>query len=110
MREPGLGRRQEAEERLIFWEETFCCVCVVVQHRLQPGIQGTRGVLSPMELSLALQAAELYLNLDLIREAIDAFIEGEEWSKAKHMAKEFDPRYALNFANYTLLVPPPTPR
>ncbi|KAF4795993.1 hypothetical protein TURU_088441 [Turdus rufiventris] len=37
-------------------------------------------------------AAELYLNLDLIREAIDAFIEGEEWSKAKHMAKEFDPR------------------
>lgn len=63
-----------------------------------------------MELSLALQAAELYLNLDLIREAIDAFIEGEEWSKAKHMAKEFDPRYALNFANYTLLVPPPTPR
>uniref|UniRef100_A0A8C3Y295 Intraflagellar transport protein 172 homolog n=1 Tax=Catharus ustulatus TaxID=91951 RepID=A0A8C3Y295_CATUS len=38
-------------------------------------------------------AAELYLNLDLIREAIDAFIEGEEWSKAKHMAKEFDPRY-----------------
>uniref|UniRef100_A0A8U7MH45 Intraflagellar transport protein 172 homolog n=1 Tax=Corvus moneduloides TaxID=1196302 RepID=A0A8U7MH45_CORMO len=40
-----------------------------------------------------LQAAELYLNLDLIQEAIDAFIEGEEWSKAKHMAKEFDPRY-----------------
>ncbi|XP_048154931.1 intraflagellar transport protein 172 homolog isoform X3 [Corvus hawaiiensis] len=37
-------------------------------------------------------AAELYLNLDLIQEAIDAFIEGEEWSKAKHMAKEFDPR------------------
>uniref|UniRef100_H0ZWS4 Intraflagellar transport protein 172 homolog n=1 Tax=Taeniopygia guttata TaxID=59729 RepID=H0ZWS4_TAEGU len=37
-------------------------------------------------------AAELYLNLDLIQEAIDAFIEGEEWSKAKHTAKEFDPR------------------
>ncbi|XP_036261104.1 intraflagellar transport protein 172 homolog isoform X2 [Molothrus ater] len=37
-------------------------------------------------------AAELYLNLDLIREAIDALIEGEEWSKAKHTAKEFDPR------------------
>uniref|UniRef100_A0A8C5J9F3 Intraflagellar transport protein 172 homolog n=1 Tax=Junco hyemalis TaxID=40217 RepID=A0A8C5J9F3_JUNHY len=38
-------------------------------------------------------AAELYLNLDLVREAIDALIEGEEWSKAKHIAKEFDPRY-----------------
>uniref|UniRef100_A0A4W5PBH1 Uncharacterized protein n=1 Tax=Hucho hucho TaxID=62062 RepID=A0A4W5PBH1_9TELE len=28
-------------------------------------------------------AAELYLSLDLIKEAIDAFIEGEEWNKAK---------------------------
>lgn len=109
MREPGLGRRQEAEERLIFWEETFCCVCVLVQHQLQPGTQGSLGVLPPMEVSLALQAAELYLNLDLIREAIDALIEGEEWSKAKHTAKEFDPRYALSFANCTLPVPPPTP-
>lgn len=41
---------------------------------------------------MALQAAELYLNLDLIREAIDAFIEGEEWNKAKRVAKELDPR------------------
>lgn len=38
------------------------------------------------------QAAELYLNLDLIKEAIDAFIEGEEWNKAKRVAKELDPR------------------
>lgn len=38
-------------------------------------------------------AAELYLNLDLIKEAIDAFIEGEEWNKAKRVAKELEPRY-----------------
>ncbi|KAM4529832.1 intraflagellar transport protein 172 homolog [Fundulus diaphanus] len=38
-------------------------------------------------------AAELYLNMDLIREAIDAFIEGEEWNKAKRVAKELEPRY-----------------
>ncbi|KAM6180361.1 LOW QUALITY PROTEIN: intraflagellar transport protein 172 homolog [Erethizon dorsatum] len=38
-------------------------------------------------------AAELYLNLDLVKEAIDAFIEGEEWNKAKHVAKELDPQY-----------------
>ncbi|XP_046877770.1 LOW QUALITY PROTEIN: intraflagellar transport protein 172 homolog [Hypomesus transpacificus] len=38
-------------------------------------------------------AAELYLNLDLIKEAIDAFIQGEEWNKAKRVAKELDPRY-----------------
>ncbi|KAG7460913.1 hypothetical protein MATL_G00203920 [Megalops atlanticus] len=38
-------------------------------------------------------AAELYINLDLIKEAIDAFIEGEEWNKAKRVAKELDPRF-----------------
>lgn len=38
------------------------------------------------------QAAELYLNLDLVKEAIDAFIEAEEWNKAKRVAKELDPR------------------
>ncbi|XP_076872854.1 intraflagellar transport protein 172 homolog [Brachyhypopomus gauderio] len=37
-------------------------------------------------------AAELYLNLDLIKEAVDAFIECEEWNKAKRVAKELDPR------------------
>ncbi|XP_072536228.1 intraflagellar transport protein 172 homolog isoform X2 [Salminus brasiliensis] len=37
-------------------------------------------------------AAELYLNLDLIKEAVDAFIEGEEWNKAKRVAKELDSR------------------
>ncbi|XP_040282805.1 intraflagellar transport protein 172 homolog [Bufo bufo] len=38
-------------------------------------------------------AAELYLNMDLIKEAIDAFIDGEEWNKAKRVAKELDSRY-----------------
>ncbi|XP_064196298.1 intraflagellar transport protein 172 homolog [Anguilla rostrata] len=38
-------------------------------------------------------AAELYINLDLIKEAIDAFIQGEEWNKAKRVAKELDPRF-----------------
>ncbi|XP_030627149.1 intraflagellar transport protein 172 homolog [Chanos chanos] len=37
-------------------------------------------------------AAELYLNLDLIKEAVDAFMEGEEWNKAKRVAKELEPR------------------
>lgn len=40
-----------------------------------------------------MKAAELYLNLDLVKEAIDAFIEGEEWNKAKRVAKELDPRW-----------------
>uniref|UniRef100_A0A7N8XI48 Intraflagellar transport protein 172 homolog n=1 Tax=Mastacembelus armatus TaxID=205130 RepID=A0A7N8XI48_9TELE len=40
-----------------------------------------------------IKAAELYLNMDLIKEAIDVFIEGEEWNKAKRVAKELEPRY-----------------
>ncbi|CAN9507987.1 unnamed protein product [Ophioblennius macclurei] len=37
-------------------------------------------------------AAELYLNLDLVKEAVNVFIEGEEWNKAKRVAKELEPR------------------
>ncbi|KAF3703120.1 Intraflagellar transport protein 172 -like protein [Channa argus] len=40
-----------------------------------------------------MKAAELYLNMDRIKEAIDVFIEGEEWNKAKRVAKELEPRY-----------------
>lgn len=39
------------------------------------------------------QAAELYLNVDLIKEAINDFITGGEWNKAKRVAKELEPRY-----------------
>uniref|UniRef100_A0A665WJH3 Intraflagellar transport protein 172 homolog n=1 Tax=Echeneis naucrates TaxID=173247 RepID=A0A665WJH3_ECHNA len=35
-------------------------------------------------------AAELYLNMDLIKEAIDVFLIGEEWNKAKRVAKDLD--------------------
>ncbi|XP_053736543.1 intraflagellar transport protein 172 homolog [Synchiropus splendidus] len=38
-------------------------------------------------------AAELYLDLDLIKDAINSFMEGEEWNKAKRVAKELAPRY-----------------
>ncbi|XP_046993145.1 intraflagellar transport protein 172 homolog [Schistocerca americana] len=38
-------------------------------------------------------AAQLYLNVDMIKEAIDTFISAEEWSKAKKIAKELEPMY-----------------
>lgn len=38
------------------------------------------------------KAAELYLSMDLFKDAIDVFIEGEEWNKAKRVAKEQEPR------------------
>ncbi|XP_067120573.1 intraflagellar transport protein 172 homolog [Centruroides vittatus] len=37
-------------------------------------------------------AAEMYLRIDKIKEAIDVFMAGEEWSKAKKVAKELEPR------------------
>ena len=44
-------------------------------------------------LAQIVQAAEMYMQVDMIKEAIDAFIEGEEWNKAKKVAKELEPRY-----------------
>lgn len=43
------------------------------------------------------KAAELYLNMDMIKEAIDVFIEAEEWNKAKRVAKELMPRFKDTF-------------
>ncbi|KAE8582833.1 hypothetical protein XENTR_v10020314 [Xenopus tropicalis] len=37
-------------------------------------------------------AAELYLNMDLIKEAIDAFIEGEEWKQSKESGQRAGPQ------------------
>lgn len=59
-------------------------------------LQGPRAVDLLRYKMFFFQAAELYLNLDLIKNAIDAFIEGEEWNKAKRVAKELDPRWALS--------------
>ncbi|XP_070555163.1 intraflagellar transport protein 172 homolog [Ptychodera flava] len=38
-------------------------------------------------------AGDLYLSADMIKEAIDTYMEGEEWDKAKRIAKEIEPRY-----------------
>lgn len=38
------------------------------------------------------RAAESYLSVDKVKEAVDAFIAGEEWSKAKKVARELEPR------------------
>lgn len=50
------------------------------------------------------QAAELYLNMDLIKEAIDVFIGGEEWNKAKRVAKELEPRFQTTLYTQTQTV------
>ncbi|XP_071532014.1 intraflagellar transport protein 172 homolog [Panulirus ornatus] len=46
-----------------------------------------------MEIKRYSAAAQLFLAGDLIKEAIDAFIIGQEWNKAKKVARELEPRY-----------------
>lgn len=38
-------------------------------------------------------AAQLYINADLMKEAIDSFITADDWTKAKKLAKQLDPAY-----------------
>ncbi|XP_060552918.1 intraflagellar transport protein 172 homolog [Ruditapes philippinarum] len=38
-------------------------------------------------------AAELYLSVDLVKDAIDMFMAAEEWGKARKVAKELEPKY-----------------
>ncbi len=34
----------------------------------------------------------MFLSVKMVKEAIDMFISGEEWDKAKHITKNIDPR------------------
>lgn len=34
----------------------------------------------------------MFLKVDMFKEGIDALIAGEEWNKAKKVAKEYEPR------------------
>lgn len=36
-------------------------------------------------------AAQLYLSCDLVKEAIDAFIKGEDWAGARKTARDLEP-------------------
>ncbi|CAH1372030.1 unnamed protein product [Tenebrio molitor] len=38
-------------------------------------------------------AAQLYISMDMMKEAIDTFIAAEEWNKARKVAKELEPAY-----------------
>lgn len=35
----------------------------------------------------------MYLQVDLVKEAINALMEGKEWNKAKKVARELEPKY-----------------
>lgn len=38
-------------------------------------------------------AAQLYVNVDLMREALDVFVSAEDWIRARKLAKELEPAY-----------------
>ena len=52
------------------------------------------GVVGPrlVEIGRFNAAAQLYLGVEMVREAVEAFIAGEEWAKAKKVARELEPR------------------
>ncbi|VEN45246.1 unnamed protein product [Callosobruchus maculatus] len=52
-------------------------------------------VLSPrlMEVGEYNVAAQLYVSMEMMKEAIDTFITAEEWNKARKVAKELEPAY-----------------
>ena len=45
-----------------------------------------------LEIKRYTAAAQLFLSGDMVKEAIDAFIAGQDWAKAKKVAKELEPR------------------
>lgn len=36
-------------------------------------------------------AAQLYMACDLVKDAIDAYMKGDEWSKARKIARDYEP-------------------
>ncbi|KAK4876609.1 hypothetical protein RN001_009115 [Aquatica leii] len=52
-------------------------------------------VLGPRLIEIGEQeaAAQLYINCDLMKEALDCFVLTEDWEKAKKLAKQLDPAY-----------------
>jgi len=46
-----------------------------------------------VEIKCYEQAGELYLGLEMVKEAIDVYIQGELWPKAKRCASEMAPKY-----------------
>lgn len=38
-------------------------------------------------------AAQLYISMEMMKEAIDTFIIAEEWTKARKVAKEVEPAF-----------------
>ena len=40
-------------------------------------------------------AAQMFIAVDMVRDAVDALVAANEWGKAKRVAQQLDPRYTL---------------
>ncbi len=47
-------------------------------------------------------AAQLYMGVEMIREAVDAFADAKEWGKARKVARELEPRCSIIISNTIL--------
>ncbi|XP_063226619.1 intraflagellar transport protein 172 homolog isoform X1 [Bacillus rossius redtenbacheri] len=68
---------------------------LVGQHLQGPVAIQVAKVLGPQLIAVKeyILAAKVFMTADLVKEAIDAFIIAEEWSKAKRVARELEPEY-----------------
>lgn len=63
----------------IIWEEIFHLYLVFVFRLMHMGEHE--------------HAAQLYISVEMFKEAIDSLISAEDWSRARKIAKELDPVY-----------------
>lgn len=46
-----------------------------------------------IEMGEDIVAAQLYISMEMTKEAIDTFIKAKEWGKARKVAKEMEPAF-----------------
>ncbi|KAJ8945935.1 hypothetical protein NQ318_016763 [Aromia moschata] len=75
----ALLRAADMVNKFLFGEEALDVIKVLSPRLVEIGEHGV--------------AAQLYISMELMKEAIDAFIMAEEWGKARKVAKELEPAY-----------------
>lgn len=66
--------------------------CRIV-HRTPWKLINLNEIFSLVDIQEHTVAAQLYVSIDLMKDAIDTFILAEDWTKARKLAKELEPAY-----------------
>ena len=69
-----------------------CFLCTFDFDWIKMNSQSTNLFIFSVSFDLIVQSAELYLGVEMVKEAIDMFIVGELWAKAKKCAADMAPK------------------